>query len=160
MKRHFYDNQQRLVICGSMTFYSEMLGIKNQLENTGIPCLVPKAEDKIKAELSQDGYEEFKRRVSHEYLQEIRKKNTFAILAVNIDKHGINSYIGPNTFAEIAIAFENRKAIYLYYGVPHTYKDELIAWQAKPLRGSVDTIVRDYKNAGLFFEQPPLFRYE
>jgi len=55
-----------------MAFYCNMLEIRDHLQNAGIPCVVPKAEDKIKAELSTEQFEDFKRKVSYEYLKEIR----------------------------------------------------------------------------------------
>jgi len=157
MKSNFYHDQPRLVICGSMAFYSDMLEVRAVLQNSGIPCIIPKAEDKIKAELSTEQFEDFKQKVSSEYLKEVRDKRTFAILAVNKDKRGIASYIGPNTFGEIAVAFAHKKDIYLFYGIPEMYEDELVAWKAKILRGSLTSLIQDYKRKGYLIPQPPLF---
>src|SRR5258705_13420377 len=100
MAQKFYQDQPRLVICGSMSFHRDILEIRDQLQRAGVPCLVPKAEDRVKAQCSPEEFEAFKRNVSHEYLKEIRHKRTFGILAVNKDKHNIPSYIAPNTFGE------------------------------------------------------------
>jgi hypothetical protein len=124
-----------------MSAYAEMLTIARVLESRGISTIVPVPEDHIKYQLSYDEFQAFKRDVSFRHLRQIRYPATYAVLAVNIDKHGIRSYIGPNTFAEIAVAFAQRKAIYLYQDVPSTYEDELMAWSAVPVNGDLDRLV-------------------
>jgi len=91
-----------------------------------------------------DALEEFKRRVSFAYLKKIRHPSTFAVLAVNLDRHGIPNYIGPNTFAEITVAFAQSKRIYLYQGMPEAYVDELSAWRAVLLNGSLQQLATDF----------------
>jgi hypothetical protein len=68
---------------------------------------------------------------------------TCAVLAVNADKQGIRDYIGPNTFAELAIAFVNGKKIYLLQNVPRNLEDELTAWGAIPLRGDLSRLIEE-----------------
>lgn len=50
-------------------------------------------------------------------------------------KGGIDNYIGPNTFAEIAFATYYKKEVYLLNDIYEPYKDELIAWHVIPLKG-------------------------
>jgi hypothetical protein len=69
---------------------------------------------------------------------------TFAVLAINADKHGIRDYIGPNTFAEVAVAFSQGKRIYLLQDVPQNLEDELRAWGVVPLRGDLGRLVGDF----------------
>jgi hypothetical protein len=133
--------KHRVVLCGSMSAYAEMLKIAGDLEGRGISTIVPVPEDHIKHQLSYDEFQAFKREVSFRHLKHIRNPATYAVLAVNVDKHGIRSYVGPNTFAEIAVAFAQRKAIYLYQGIPATYEDELMAWGAVPVNGDFDRLV-------------------
>lgn len=139
--------KQRIVICGSMSFYGDMLDIQNSLKEDGIPSIVPEAEDQYTAVFSKDDFAAFKSRVSFQYLKKIRAPETVAVLAVNRDKHGIPDYIGPNTFAEIAIAFAQHKRIFLLQGVPNDYVDELQAWGVIPLDGSLSDIFQYYKAA-------------
>ncbi len=139
--------KQRIVICGSMSFYGDMLDIQNSFKGNGIPSIVPEAEDQYTAGLSEDDFAAFKRRVSFQYLKKIRALETVAILAVNRDKHGIPDYIGPNTFAEIAIAFAQQKKLFLLQGVPNDYVDELQAWGIISLDGSLSGIFQYYKAA-------------
>src|SRR5262245_28418343 len=102
---------RRIVLCGSMSAYDAMLRLVRALRDEGVRIVVPVAEDHIKPQLNPEAFERFKRDVSFAHLRRIRDPRTFAVLAVNVDKHGIRDYIGPNTFAEIAVAFAQRKRI-------------------------------------------------
>ncbi len=137
--------KQRIVICGSMSFYGEMLEIQDMLKENGILTIVPEAEDQFTAGLSEENYAAFKRRVSFKYLKTIRAPETVAILVVNRDKHGIADYIGPNTFAEIAVAYAQSKRIFVLQGIPVDYVDELTAWGVVSLDGSLSHIFQYYK---------------
>lgn len=137
--------KQRIVICGSMSFYGDMLDIQNLLKNNGILSIVPEAENQYTDILSKKDFNTFKRHVSFQYLKKIRAPETVAILAVNRDKHGIKDYIGPNTFAEIAIAFAQGKQIFLLQGIPDVYLDELHAWGVVPLDGSISKMLQYYR---------------
>jgi len=130
-----------------MSFYGDMLDIQKSLIENSIPAIVPELEDQYTAELSEDNFVAFKRQVSFQYIKKIRAPETVAILAVNRDKHGIPDYIGPNTFAEIAVAFAQQKRIFLLQGVPNDYVDELQAWGVTSLDGSLSDIFQYYKAA-------------
>src|SRR4051812_28949752 len=97
----FTQNRKRIVLSGSMTFYGEMLRIKDRLDERFIHSTVPDAEDDRANSLSPDEYERFKRRVSLAHMRRVRHRLTFGVLVVNLDKRGIADYIGPSTFAEI-----------------------------------------------------------
>jgi len=139
--------QHRIVLCGSMSFFGDIIAIQRDLGKHGIPAIVPEAEDEYIAALSEENFAEFKRRVSFRYLKKIRSPETIAILAVNRDKHGIHDYIGPNTFGEIAVAFAQRKKIFLLQGIPVDYEDELRAWGAVALDGNIENLLRRYRAA-------------
>ena len=147
--------RQRVVICGSMSFYGDMLAAKSHLQREGIPAIVPEAEDGRIQDLDEDAFTEFKRRASLQYLRVIRAPETVAILAVNRDKHGIRDYIGPNTFAEIAVAFAQHKRVFLLQGIPDMYFEELRAWGVS-LDGDLSEIGRYYSQA-VNDRQPWLF---
>ena len=51
--------------------------------------------------------------------------------------YGIQNYIGPNSFAEIAFGFYFNKKVYLLNDIYEPYKDELIAWGVIPLNGNL-----------------------
>lgn len=127
-----------------MSFYGNMVSIQNEFRREGILAVVPEAENDVHLSLSADAFSEFKRRVSFQYLRTIRAPETVAILVVNRDKHGIGDYIGPNTFAEIAVAFAQQKRIFLLQGIPDVYLDELVAWDAIALDGDLSKISHYY----------------
>jgi hypothetical protein len=135
---------RRIVLSGSMGVYGSILDVATLLASLQIPAVVPESEDDSLRQMPCDAFEEFKRRVSFAYLKKIRDPRTFAVLAVNLDRHRIPNYMGPNTFAEIAVAFAQSKRIYLYQGMPEAYIDELSAWRAVLLNGSLEQIAADF----------------
>lgn len=135
---------RRIVLSGSMGVYGGILDVATCLSSRQIPTIVPESEDDSVRRLSFDAFEEFKRKVSFAYLRKIRDPRTFGVLAVNLNRHGIPNYIGPNTFAEIAVAFAQSKRIYLYQGMPEAYVDELSAWRAVLLNGSLEQLANDF----------------
>ena len=74
------------------------------------------------------------------HFDEIANKKTDIVLAVNVTKNGIDKYIGPNTFAEIAMAFYFNKKIYLLNDIYEPYKDELEGWNTIALKGNLENI--------------------
>jgi hypothetical protein len=64
-------------------------------------------------------------------------------------KYDISHYIGPNTFAEVAVAFAQSKKIYLLNGIPSVYEDELIAWRVIPLFGALHQLIDDFHKSYL-----------
>jgi len=128
-----------------MNFYQEMVKLKQELLCHQIPCIIPENEVFENKHLSPEQFEVFKRKVSYMYIKKIRNPETFGILVLNNDKHYIPDYVGPNTFAEIAIAFAQSKKIYLYHGIPEMYEDELSAWGAVSLHRSLKPLVKDFE---------------
>lgn len=138
---------RRVVIIGSMSVYDRMTAIANELHAAGIQTVVPEAEGEAIRQMSLFDFEQFKRRVSFAYLRKIRDPRTYCVLAVNLDRHGILNYIGPNTFAEIAVAFAQSKRIYLYQGMPDAYIDELSAWGCTLLNGRLSGLVNNFRES-------------
>jgi hypothetical protein len=64
-------------------------------------------------------------------------------LVANNPKHGIDNYIGANTFAEVAIAVNAKKKIYLLNDYYEPVRDELIAWEAVPLHGKLEKVIHE-----------------
>jgi hypothetical protein len=127
-----------------MSVYPCILDQQSCLTNSGVRTIVPDPEDDVAEELGPREFDEFKRRVAFAYLRKIRDPRTIAVLAVNCDNHGIANYIGPNTFAEIAVAFAQGKRIYVFQQIPAVYEDELVAWGAVPLGGDLSRLVDDF----------------
>lgn len=150
------SNRRRVVLIGSMGAYQHILDVAQQLATIGIDTVIPEAEEQAVQQLSLPEFEQFKRRVSFAYLKKIRDPRTFCVLAVNVDRHGILNYVGPNTFAEIAVAFAQTKKIYLLQGVPEAYVDELSAWRAVALRGELAPLIADFWENCAVEEHPQL----
>ncbi len=127
-----------------MAFYSQMLEHKKQLKQAGVKVVIPDVDRETLAASTEDDFMENKRRASMKHIGRVRSDLTWAILVLNYDKHGIQDYIGANTFAEIAIAISHSKIVYLYQGVPAFYRDELTAWRAIPLNGNLSPLVDEY----------------
>jgi hypothetical protein len=135
---------RRVVISGSMSQLPRMLEEQRLLEEAGVPAVVPPADEQVMEDLTLEEYQAAKCRAAREHLQKVMDPRTFAVLAVNADKHGIRHYMGPNTFAEVAVAFALGKHIYLLQDIPETLEDELRAWGAVPLRGNLSRLISDY----------------
>ena len=136
---------RRIVLIGSMGVYEKILSIAERLNVLGINTIVPEAEGGAVQQLSLFDFESFKRRVSFAYLRKIRDPRTYCVFAINQYLHGMPDYIGPNTFAEIAVAFAQSKKIYLYQSIPEAYCEELSAWRGIQLRGSLDKLITDFR---------------
>ena len=150
---------RRIVICGSMAFYAEMVAMKRRLKKHGIQCAIPDLDSALLEAGREEDYQGVKRRASMRHIRRVRDQKTFAILVMNLDKHGVSDYIGPNTFAEVAVAFAHYKQIYLFQGYPDFYKDELLAWQAVILNGNVSSLISSFRDA-LFRESQQLTLFE
>lgn len=140
-----FRSNRRIVLIGSMSAYPEVLDCAIALNAEGIATVVPEPEDEGVQQLSLFEFESFKRRVSFAHLRKIRDPRTYGVLAVNVDRHGILNYIGPNTFAEIAVAFAQSKRIFLLQNLPEAYHDELSAWRATPLFSRLDRLIATFR---------------
>jgi hypothetical protein len=138
------ESRYAIVLCGSMSHFPLMERYRDILLSRRIPAIAPEEESIQRANLDEDSFSSYKRVVSARYLTKIRRRNTQGILVVNETKHGDPNYIGANTFAEIAVAFNARKKIYLLKDIPDTYADELIAWNVIPLYGRLDALIADF----------------
>jgi hypothetical protein len=145
----------RFVICGSMTFYSNILEVHRILMDNKVPTIIPANDDSDFSSISRDEYTRYKKSVSLKHIKEIRRKETLGIIVINNEKHQIKDYIGGNTFAEIAIAFSHGKKIFLLNEIPDFFIDELRAWGVIELKGCLDILIDYYR--GLDVWQPTLF---
>ena len=102
---------RKIIIAGSATFYKEALEIKKELEskNYNVIDYPKKINGDIELEY-KEAYETFYGNLS----------NTDDLLLLNLDKKGIEGYIGYESFAELSnlivkkIQVNNDHKIYLY----------------------------------------------
>lgn len=121
-----------IVVCGSMKFKSEIINVKEKLENLGYEVLLPIECIEGKP----------KNIASRAHFNRIKDEKTNAILVMNLDKENAKNYIGPNSFAEIAFAFYFEKRIFLLNDIYEPFKDELVGWNAITLQNKLDDIKR------------------
>jgi len=121
---------KNIVLCGSMKVKDKIVELGKTLENNGYNVLLPiecmQGLDKIIA--------------SRAHMDRIVDPNNEIILIVNETKNGIENYIGPNSFAEIAFGFYFKKRVYLLNDIYEPFKDELLGWGVTPLKGDINKI--------------------
>ena len=102
---------RKIIIAGSATFYKEALELKQELENKNYYVIdyPKKINDNIELEY-KEAYENFYDNLSI----------TDDLLLLNLDKKGIDGYIGYESFAELSnlvvkkIQINNDHKIYIY----------------------------------------------
>lgn len=102
---------RKIIIAGSATFYKEALELKQELENKNYYVIdyPKKINDDIELEY-KEAYETFYDNLS----------KTEDLLLLNLDKKGIEGYIGYESFAELSnlvvkkIQINNDHKIYIY----------------------------------------------
>ena len=121
---------KNIVLCGSMKVKDKIVELGKTLENNGYNVLLPiecmQGLDKIIA--------------SRAHTDRVVDPNNEIILIVNEPKNGIDNYIGPNSFAEIAFGFYFKKRVYLLNDIYEPFKDELLGWGVTPLKGDINKI--------------------
>ncbi len=121
---------KNIVLCGSMKVKDEIVRIQSLLLEKGYNVLLPvecmEGKPKVIA--------------SRAHFDRIVDADNEIILIVNATKNGINNYIGPNSFAEIAFAFYHNKIVYVLNDFYEPYLDELEGWGVKELHGNLNNI--------------------
>jgi len=136
----------KITICGSMTFYNEMLTLKKDLESLGHEVLIPSlalevpGEGKYFGQYMEDngGIDAFpeghllwqlKSDAISEHFEKIEKSDS--ILVANYEKKGVSGYVGGNTLIEIGLAFYLKKKIFIFNNVSSeiSYKQEIMGMQ-------------------------------
>lgn len=111
-----------IALCASISFYKDVIDIKNQLITLGFSVLTPHLAEIMEKEndfdrerqlakrklLNPEGY---KAEAIMTHFKKIEKSD--AILVINNRKNGIEGYIGGNVLMEMGIAFYLGKKIYI-----------------------------------------------
>ena len=121
---------ENIVLCGSMKVKEKIIDVANRLEEMGYNVLLPvecmQGLDKVIA--------------SRAHFDRIVNKDNEIVLIVNEKKNGIENYIGPNSFAEIAFGFYHNKKVFLLNDIYEPYKDEILGWGITPLKGDLNLL--------------------
>ncbi|MFA6278707.1 MAG: hypothetical protein WCS97_03715 [Candidatus Paceibacterota bacterium] len=135
----------KIGIIGSMQYTEQMVKARDDLRALGHDAfltdlhktLVGKSDEekeviKIEQKNNQDAIREFWHQM----------QGADAVLAVNLDKHGIKNYIGGNTLMEIGFAHVLNQKIYLLNPIPciSFYKSEIEAMRPTILNGDLSLI--------------------
>ena len=121
---------RNIVLCGSMKVKEKIIEVAKELEKMGYNVLLP-------VECMQ-GLE--KVIASRAHFDRISNPENDTILIVNETKNGIDNYIGPNSFAEIAFGFYFNKRVFLLNNIYEPYKDEIIGWKVKCLNADLSKL--------------------
>ena len=121
---------RNIVLCGSMKVKDKILEVADILEKMGHKVLLP-------VECMQGLPKEI---ASRAHFDRIANKENDTILIVNVTKNGIENYIGPNSFAEIAFSFYFKKDVYLLNDIYEPYADEITGWKVKTLKGNLESL--------------------
>jgi len=136
----FNAEGRTVVICGSMKNLDLMSKIGQLLESTGLTVVTPTADEPA-GPWTVEASVAVKREASKRHMGHIRHRHTVAVLVVNVDRPNANNYVGPNSFAEIGVAFSDDRPVFLLQGMPECYADELQAWDVKCLHGDLRRLV-------------------
>lgn len=121
---------KNIVLCGSMKVKDEIIRVQELLKEKGYNVLLPVEcmEGKPKVIASRAHFDRI-----------VNPDNEY-ILIVNAAKNGIENYIGPNSFAEIAFAFYHNKKTFVLNEFYEPYLDELEGWGVLELHGDLDKL--------------------
>jgi hypothetical protein len=139
-------SQSRVVLSGALSAFPDMVEIRRLLEKMDIPALLPDALDPTRP-MSPGRRRFYRTHALFSHVDRIRSRSTLSLLVVNPDRNGIPNFVSPTTFSEIAIAFAQRKGLFLLYGVPSAYEIELSGWNVAPLYGDLSRFAKLFKAA-------------
>lgn len=136
----------KIGVIGSMQYTEKMIELRDELIELGhdafvttlaSPFIGKSDEEKEEIKLSQknnlDAIREFWKLM----------QGADAVLAVNLDKHGVKNYIGGNTFLELGFAHVLNQKIYLLNPIPKMpyYETEIVAMKPIVINGDLSKIV-------------------
>jgi len=146
----------KIYVLGSNSFVKEMVDCKDKLCELGYdgwihPDYEAHVKGKVKAIPETHGKNgesaDFKR--AHDYINSHYKHilESDAILIVNLEKRGIQNYIGGNCLMEMGMAYVNKKKTFLLNGIPTDvpYLDEIKAMDPICLFGDLKNISKYIK---------------
>ena len=121
---------KNIVLCGSMKIKEEIFRVQKELQKRGFNVLIP--DECLNDIVKEDA--------SRRHFDKIIDPNNEYVLVVNAPKNGVDNYIGPNSFCEIAFGFYFNKKVYLLNDIYEPYRDELEGWQVICLNGDLTSI--------------------
>lgn len=135
----------KIGVIGSMQYTEKMIEARDELIKRGHDAFVTtlaspfigktdeeKEEIKIWQKHNQDAIREFWNLM----------QGADAVLAINLDKHGVKNYIGGNTFLELGFAHVLKQKIFLLNPIPEMpyYKTEIVAMKPVVINGDYELV--------------------
>lgn len=137
----------RVVLCGHVAAYGMMRTIATTLMEAGVPAMLPDIDwDAMLPECDSQALLKYRRAATLRQMRRIVDCRSWAVLAVNIDHYGEHNYIGADTFAQLAVAFQRGRRIYLYQGLPKAFQAELESWEAVPMLSDLSSLVAQHRS--------------
>lgn len=135
----------KIGVIGSMQYTEKMLEIRDELIRLGHDAFVT---DLHKPFIGKSDEEKERIKIEQKNnLDAIREmwrlmQGADAVLVLNLEKHGIDNYIGGNTFLEIGFAHVLNQKIFLYNPMPDMpyYKTEIVAMKPVVIYGDLTKI--------------------
>lgn len=140
----------KIYVLGSNSFMIDMVKTADELKQLGYDGWIHQDYiDLVNGKMS----ETLKRSESGEHA-DVKRENQYlkvhyrnicesdAILIVNLEKNGINNYIGGNALIEMGQAYVNDKIIFLLNDIPEdvSYVDEIVCMDPICLHGDLQNI--------------------
>ena len=147
-----------LTICSSVDFTPHIIEVKKKLERMGHAVNIPFFTEKVmKGEMSFQEYMQEKEKGGGDISLRQKQatdmierywnfiKNSDAILVLNLEKKGIQGYIGGSTLMEMGFAYGHKKKIFLFNPIPEKsermhYTDEIIDMDPIVINGDLEKI--------------------
>jgi len=135
----------KIAVVSSMQNAEKMIEIRDALINLGHDAFVTKFTEPM---IGKNDHDKEEMKLHQKYnLDAIREfwnamQGAEAILVLNINKDGIENYIGGNTFLEMGFAHVLNQKIFLYNPIPEIsyYKTEIIAMKPIIINGDLSLI--------------------
>ncbi len=144
----------KIVICGSIVFSQQMGETAKKLEALGHEVHLPFYTTKfLKGEIDHEESLREKETNGDAKLRELLGEDLIkryfkligesdAVLVLNLDKKGIENYVGGSTLIEMGFAYALDKKIYLLNPIPQMpYSDEIRAMKPVVIGGDLENVV-------------------
>lgn len=144
--------KKKIILCSSISFYEDVVKIKQQLLSKGFLVVIPELAEKMEAENNFDIEVHRKSYLGTDPVGNKGKaiKTHFkkipgndAMLIVNKEKHNKKGYIGPNVLMEMGIAFHEDIPIFILHEIQYEtpFMDEIEGMKPFPLKGNLDQLM-------------------
>lgn len=140
-----------VTICASVNFYREVLEFRDELLKQKFEVLIPLGAEEMEKSGDFDvdnnkswfnKTEDYRKKTNYmrRHFDKIEKSDV--LLVVNNEKHGVKNYIGGNVLMEMALAFHQKKPIYLLNEIPDEspFLEEIIGLEPIVLKGDLTKI--------------------